>query len=90
MRCGHCKGEHKTAGEVRTCYGYDKMKSSPMTTIHGGRDGQYELIQKLLAERDQSPLPPYDELKDKINQLDASTMIRHLINNVPKVVKDGH
>lgn len=83
MKCGKCKEDHETVAEVRACYGA-AIESEAMTTVHGKRDGQYELIQKLLAERDIAPLPAYDEIKAKITKREASDMIAHLINKIPR------
>jgi hypothetical protein len=82
MKCGSCRDSHKTVDEVRDCY---KQKNFvPLTTVHDGKNGQYELLQKLLAERDMAPLPPYDHVANTISKSDAGEAIALLIDNVPK------
>lgn len=82
MRCGKCKDDHDTVAEVRQCYDVDS--GQPLTQGKDGRRGQYELIQILLAEREMTPLPPYDEAAKLYSKQQAGDMIRHLIDNVPK------
>lgn len=85
MRCGRGH-EHGTVAEVRDCYGVAAKLDAPMTTVHDGKDGQYELIQRLLSERNMTPLPPYEEASKVMTKRDASSYIGHLINDIPKPV----
>jgi hypothetical protein len=95
MKCGKCHEDHETVAQVRACYGGAAIgQHVPLTTVHDGKDGQYELLQRLMEERDMPPLDPYDEIKDKISKSEASALISHLINDVkkpvaPKQVKEG-
>jgi hypothetical protein len=76
-----------TVDHVRTCYGGAAIgQHVPLTTVHDGKDGQYELLQRLMAERDMPPLDPYDEIKDKVSKSEASGLISHLINDVKRPV----
>jgi hypothetical protein len=84
-----------TVEHVRACYGGAAIgQHIPLTTVHDGKDGQYELLQRLMEERDMPPLDPYDEIKGKVSKSEASALISHLINDVkkpvaPKQVKEG-
>jgi hypothetical protein len=99
FKCGKCHGSHETVAEGRACYGGAAIgQHVPLTTVHEvdgvQKDGQYELLQRLMEERDMPPLDPYDEIKDKISKSEASALISHLINEVkkpvaPKQVKEG-
>jgi hypothetical protein len=91
MRCGNCKQNHETVEQVRACYGGAAVgERIPLTAAHDGegghRDGQYELIQRLLEERDMTLLPAYEDAKDILTKNEASALISHLINNVKRPV----
>jgi hypothetical protein len=89
MKCGKCKRDDDgvTVEHVRACYGGAAIgQHVPLTTVHDGHDGQYELLQKLMEERDIPPLDPYDDIKDKVSKSEASALISNLINNVKRPV----
>lgn len=86
MICGNCHEQHETSDEVRNCYSMaGKITGDQITSNPKGKRGQYELIQDLLAERDMTPLPPYEEAKHQISKSQASSMISRLIHNIPRL-----
>lgn len=96
MKCGACHGNHDSIDKVRACYGMPprdvvsdvpgsaKEFDEPLTTSGEGKRGQYEFLQDLLSERDMTLLPPYEEASKKLTKADASRLISHLINNIPR------
>lgn len=86
MKCGNCKQDHETVAEVRKCYGVSAPGRVPLTEFHDGHDGQYELIQRLLTEREMTPLPAYEVAKTQLSKQEATELITHLIKDVPRPV----
>ncbi len=89
MKCGNCKGDHATAGEVRTCYGggvatMERGESfvKPVGSEPPATDKQANFIARLRAERELPDLP-FNGTKNQ-----ASAEITRLLD-MPKTATAG-